>query len=794
MAETTTAADALVLPPCHLDMSNTNANIASNSSHNNHTNPTTISTTTTTNTTNSSSAITTTNTSTTSTATSPSTTHHAQTVAVNTVRNKTAEADAGAEPAELPPFSFKKKPIDQYSLLKNRCSVDSNNSNSSNSTSQSMETIFHSNISSILPALVRKKDSAASIENDNAKVRGPLYKDIDYDEQIRFPRMNNMNYYTYTKKGTATISARNNTSFSDGTGDSTSSQESDKDKTEIDNVKDSEVRDGTITEITSSNDAISTESDRSNTASSNNDRNSNSNNNKEVNDSSSNNYMPATFDLSQPLRRFSLPMSKNDSSNTRDSLQSMHAAPFSENVIHDTEPEDENVQLLKEYTSNNYIYQRDWEQQKLKNTISNFINPEEQTCPEDPTTKQHPYYYPKSGTRIKNQTSFPSINRSKSKADQSASSSGNTSPTSTDPNSSVGPLPSTNSAASGLNQVYQWKKPLITPAVLRPMQSNNGLNTDIVVETSLPTTNSTYTISSPTVVQEETMQNLSSLDPDNMSVDSVKQTSNDKKLFCYEPTRIHWKINSFSNHCMQCFKSFSNSIFSLVLLYLDEKIGKDGLDIKNHSRRRHHCRFCGLIYCDDCLMQNDADEANKYSTSRFGLITRDGGNGIIVDKGARFVVPIYRNLSTTNSSSSSTISNVSMDSAASASSQVSFITNPENYKLFKICKKCGETYKSLVVDINRTADAAAKNSSAPVSSRYNCELEVLQKFPFIYVENPYVARVKEEMARMEQTQKTSVVVYKHFAATKPTLNDSFGTNGRNNSVNEVPSDWTWSSF
>ena len=32
MAETTTAADALVLPPCHLDMSNTNANITSNSS------------------------------------------------------------------------------------------------------------------------------------------------------------------------------------------------------------------------------------------------------------------------------------------------------------------------------------------------------------------------------------------------------------------------------------------------------------------------------------------------------------------------------------------------------------------------------------------------------------------------------------------------------------------------------------------------------------------------------------------------------------------------------------------
>ncbi|KAK6455118.1 uncharacterized protein RJT20DRAFT_98696 [Scheffersomyces xylosifermentans] len=711
----------------------------------------------------------------------------------NETSSKDQPSSSSSNTAEtgLPPFSFKKKPLDSYAIMKNRCCTDRPADHNHSGSSS----IFHSNISSILPSLSsRKKDSITS--TDSTRSRDTVYKDIDYDEQIRFPRMNNMNYYTYGRNDSRKNSLGHGNSHNDRTGITTSSNKtSNTSLTKMDGVNNTNYQNGSDK---SSVGAISQEEDPSVRSKDNATLPNIDTNNKDS--GSSSNYIPATFDLSQPLRRFSLPMSSNDSSQSI--KKSSQAIPF-ENPILDTDEEDENIQLLKEYAVNNYIYQRNWEQQKLNKAINSFINSEEPESPEEPVPKQHPYYYPKTATRIKNQTSFPSINsanKSTTPPTTSSSSPTNTAESSSNStNSAANPAPVTATNANGLNQVYQLKKPLITPAVLRPMISNSNSSDihDGLKDITLPASGKTmYTISSPTTISEETMPNLDEYDADRISVDSIKP-SQVKDLtpntFTAEPTRIHWKTNNFTNHCMQCFKTFGNSIFSMVLLFLDEKIVRDGMDLKSHGRRRHHCRFCGLIYCDDCLIQGDVDETNKYNTSRFGLITKDGGNGILLDNNARFIIPIYRNMSAINSSSSSTKSNVSMNSEATSISQSSLITNPDNYKLFKICKKCGETYKNLVLDINRTAEALDSKGAPVASTRYNCEVDVLQKYPFIFVENPYVGKVKELIAKSHQ--KKNVVVYKQFAPVTPaTEGYAVDNKARNNSVNEVPSDWTWSSF
>ncbi|KAK6462287.1 hypothetical protein DFJ63DRAFT_313425 [Scheffersomyces coipomensis] len=700
---------------------------------------------------------------------------------------------------KLPPFSFRKKPIDQYSILKNRYSSLCRTISSSSST--------NTTISNQQASMMNKEESQVTSEAGNV-----MFKDVDYDEQIRFPRMNNMNHYTYKKKDS------DNKKFGE-----TSEEDEDVEQVNIDKIVDEKISGS----HNSSSSVMVVTDDKP----------------------EDKKYIPAAFDLNQPLRRYSLPVNNRKSSGNSnhtttsgsDSQNNDNKQILSQQQEQDEEGEDEE-ELLREYTSNNYIYQRNLESEQLNQQINNLLEDDK---------KKFIDYLPKNN-RIKNQLSFskpplrPTQSQSSIKTNTTTNSTttSNTVTTNTanphNPSisSSTGSSDTSASTVSNpttgtINQVYQLKKPLITPAVLRPNYVDKPYNSihnqklgDLLtpIQTNHTFTNSIYTISSP--ISHTSPEEVDEVETDHIEHDeeyqkaaaSIKRSmaTNSIHNFSAEPTHIHWKSNNFTSHCMKCFKSFDNSLLSLFYYYLHSNVNNinnsnngntsSAASVNHPSSRRskHHCRFCGLIYCDECLVQNDCEMSNassaSSSTTSMTSIIADTDK-VRLDSNARFVIPIYKN-----------IKRLPVENE-----EVQLIHDSKNYKLFKICLKCYAIYKSLLNEINSAQSTSSSSSSLnnhPTSSSTitSINAKILKYSPFIYVENPYVDNMKlqQGQAANNRNNKRKLSVQSPTAANLiSNYTSSSGLSSGSNSlkphtkqdderrpsmVGEVPSDWTWSSF
>ncbi|CAX42705.1 phosphatidyl inositol 3-phosphate binding protein, putative [Candida dubliniensis CD36] len=391
---------------------------------------------------------------------------------------------------ELGSFSFTKKDIVKV------------NSVASDLHSNITSSICRSDKSSCRNSTGTSTSTTISNNNNNNKNNTDddlTFKDFDYDEQIRFPRVNT--YYTYSTK---------KTSFSSN---------EDKPSTKSHPSSDSIFKHVTKEEQTQGQ---LNEGDKEH----------------------EHDYTPANFDLNQPLRRYSVPLQLKES------------------------PEE---QLLHKFAENNKIYER-----SMKSGPESASESESESESNIDSPPQ---------LRLKNQTSFlktKEINYNKH-----------------------------------LKPLYQLKKPLLTPAVLRPAYTNEHEN--LPPPTVIPPTSS-YTIIIPNSDYFH-------------STGGLPNCTN-------EPVHDHWKDNALTSNCMWCVKPFHNPIVSMIC------------DVP----RRHHCRFCGLIFCADCLV-------NKT---------------ILIDHEARFVIPILSNTTETKLQQ--------------------FFTNSKS----KVCKKCGMVYDNLIEELNKS--------------------------------------------------------------------------------------------
>ncbi|EGW31443.1 uncharacterized protein SPAPADRAFT_62007, partial [Spathaspora passalidarum NRRL Y-27907] len=280
--------------------------------------------------------------------------------------------------------------------------------------------------------------------------------------------------------------------------------------------------------------------------------------------------------------------------------------------------------LLEQYTANNYIYERKMNRDKLRAIMND----------------KTPIAAPRQPPRLRNQSSFPKLK---------------------------------DNSPRSLHQVYELKKPLLTPAVLRPAYTNEESST------SSSQTPSQLTVSRS---QIET--------PPLKTVYTVSAPESSVELDI-EPIHTHWKSNTTTKNCMSCFKPFRNSLLSLIY------------DVSN---KRHHCRFCGFIFCIDCLVQDNETSYNQSVT--------------LLDARAQFVIPVFKNLDQIPS---------------------------QGYKSFKVCKKCNIDYNALVEDINRSLeDGEWKYLS-------NSTRDDLKKLPFICVENPYVGNTTRFRVNTDSANK-----------------------------------------
>lgn len=288
-----------------------------------------------------------------------------------------------------------------------------------------------------------------------------------------------------------------------------------------------------------------------------------------------------------------------------------------------------------------------------------------------------------------------------------------------------------------LKQVYNMKKPMCLPAVLRPINDDTNLHEedlhyDLSPELRLPNLK----------LEENPFELL------------VRPSNEDNQKT--HPTRNHWRPDNLTDHCINCFEQFATFFYP-------------------QRKRRHHCRFCGYIFCHNCLYKNrdlasfeisppsqDSKEkkwsrANSGSsngssvtsaTTIISSITPDEfESGLMLDANARFVVPMFKNL---------VHQNISMGELQN------------KFHTCKVCKLCGNNYQRLLYLFNQ-------------KNRHEGNIDA----PYVFIENPYtgIEGLMSSSTELRPLIDTSIEAR------------TYDEQRRHSSVtNSVPSDWTWSSF
>lgn len=329
--------------------------------------------------------------------------------------------------------------------------------------------------------------------------------------------------------------------------------------------------------------------------------------------------------------------------------------------------------------------------------------------------------------------------------------------------------------------VYNFKRPLSIPAVLRPINDynanvNGGSSRSSQVPSSETSINSSPSLGFKIDLsgRNPDWNNENHDNPDGSgrrdlsfsSFDPLVMSNNEELLKYFEPiepTHNHWKPNNFTNCCMKCFNNFGNFF---------------------NRKRRHHCRFCGFIICSNCLFNDNINDIIKLTRTRaqkHSLLVQESTssaftwfpgtksstsqesdddsfnfNLIYLDAHARFVIPIFKKFYALH---------------------LPIKSLNKFFKLNKVCKNCGDNYLNLLINLNNTitpsygsgtkpsGGSADTNTSPTFESDLKVNIDTLN-LPFVFIENP-------------------------FLNTKVTSQN--GNSERRNSIINS-NDWNWSSF
>ena len=347
------------------------------------------------------------------------------------------------------------------------------------------------------------------------------------------------------------------------------------------------------------------------------------------------------------------------------------------------------------------------------------------------------------------------------------------------------PKPSKKASHQMLNQVYQMKKPLMTPAALRPeplqelhpQQSpkqsliSAHSNSSSQSQDSASAKSSSTTLARNTMPPRKQLLQSPSLPPVNLnpttSVYTIFTTDLQFLNISSEPTHQHWQLNNTADACMSCLRPFHSPLVTMIY------------DVP----RRHHCRFCGLIFCKLCLNITDGSSTppstptsstsrsvSMSSTPTFVIADTQSNRfttlAPIIDKNANFVIPV-------------TTPGENLDSLAYHA---------------KTCNKCTILYNTLYTEINKPANIASLvHKDDSTSSNTDCRVVV--------VENTY----KNDLKRVDYETTTVSLDFKQLSIRSPKRQQAKDRNGvaveqdglsdrRMSVVGDIPNDWVWSSF